>query len=610
MTKNSFTKRLKRAFTITELVIVIAVIAVLAAVLVPTFSNVVDNAKESHDKQIVRSINTALSAYSAENNGATPKSYEELMMVLQEYNLTDKANPFLLSDKLDQKDAHLVWYPNTNSVMLLKESNNLVLSFSNVEGMGNGVYVIEAANQAFGYILCTDGKYNYVAGLYYDFYITAGGDIAKFTYNAETIKNKTGNEAFANNIIAALQNTTKGYSASETIKESIVNNLEVSSIATINVGVVAGESMTPSQKVLSSIASLTALANTTATASKLEGKTIVFENAPEDPIDMNGIIPTPIGLTSRKADEAKANTVPNSPNVDFGGLELTNFTVPTGTFISSGAEWQDAKDAGYSQAGYFYNYGLFGSIFAERGTTVTIENLTITNINVELNGANETIGGQKFPTLTDACGIVAGYTCGNVVFKDIVVDGTLTDGSIGLISGYDAVSGLVGRSYPNKGASYYTDETVELINCDVKNLVIKGERHAGGFFGFVSNGINIKMTDCDLNNVNIVMAELNMSKDGKVMGAITNGSYRDVEVNNCTLTSVTTKYNNTTSDSKHLYVAGLDKLYVFEVENWHEKNVKKANFILNGLKIDGISYVLQDVTNDAGKYVRQQLVAA
>lgn len=40
-------KRLKKAFTITELVIVIAVIAILAAVLIPTFSHVVSNANQS-----------------------------------------------------------------------------------------------------------------------------------------------------------------------------------------------------------------------------------------------------------------------------------------------------------------------------------------------------------------------------------------------------------------------------------------------------------------------------------------------------------------------------------------------------------------------------------
>ncbi len=45
----------KRGFTIVELVIVIAVIAILASVLVPTFSNVVKKAKESAAMQNARS---------------------------------------------------------------------------------------------------------------------------------------------------------------------------------------------------------------------------------------------------------------------------------------------------------------------------------------------------------------------------------------------------------------------------------------------------------------------------------------------------------------------------------------------------------------------------
>ena len=41
----------KKGFTIVELVIVIAVIAILAAVLIPTFGGVINNAKESANKQ-------------------------------------------------------------------------------------------------------------------------------------------------------------------------------------------------------------------------------------------------------------------------------------------------------------------------------------------------------------------------------------------------------------------------------------------------------------------------------------------------------------------------------------------------------------------------------
>lgn len=49
------TKKAKRGFTITELVIVIAVIAILAAVLIPTFSNVINRANESAAMQEARS---------------------------------------------------------------------------------------------------------------------------------------------------------------------------------------------------------------------------------------------------------------------------------------------------------------------------------------------------------------------------------------------------------------------------------------------------------------------------------------------------------------------------------------------------------------------------
>lgn len=55
-------RTLKKAFTITELVIVIAVIAILAAVLIPTFSNVIESANKS---AALQTCNTALRDYNA-----------------------------------------------------------------------------------------------------------------------------------------------------------------------------------------------------------------------------------------------------------------------------------------------------------------------------------------------------------------------------------------------------------------------------------------------------------------------------------------------------------------------------------------------------------------
>ena len=52
----------RKGFTIVELVIVIAVIVVLAAVLIPTFASIIKKANESVDMQVVKQMNTILQA--------------------------------------------------------------------------------------------------------------------------------------------------------------------------------------------------------------------------------------------------------------------------------------------------------------------------------------------------------------------------------------------------------------------------------------------------------------------------------------------------------------------------------------------------------------------
>ena len=62
----------KKGFTIVELVVVVAVIAILAAVLIPTFSGIIKKAKLNADEQTVTNMNKYVAAAAAEEEFAYP----------------------------------------------------------------------------------------------------------------------------------------------------------------------------------------------------------------------------------------------------------------------------------------------------------------------------------------------------------------------------------------------------------------------------------------------------------------------------------------------------------------------------------------------------------
>lgn len=68
----------KRGFTIIELTIVVAVIAILSAVLIPTFAGIIKKSRESADEQAVRNMNTALGAAVLEDDATIYDVYGAL----------------------------------------------------------------------------------------------------------------------------------------------------------------------------------------------------------------------------------------------------------------------------------------------------------------------------------------------------------------------------------------------------------------------------------------------------------------------------------------------------------------------------------------------------
>lgn len=569
--KHGFWQSLRRAFTITELVIVIAVVAVLAAVLIPTFSNVIGNSKKSHDEQFVKEINVALNAYTVEN-GAAPSDYEELMLALADAGLCDSANPFLLGTELKQENKTLVWYRNANSVVLLdtSESSDYVITYTDSIGHGNGVYVFNktgAGGTEAGFMLCTVGSPDgpFVAELYRDIYITSGGDIGRFMtnfgekYSDENIMNSVHDQAWGNNIIGSLVNQEQGYTFSQAVAEDIKEQAASSNTISLNIAPPAADATDKEiegarQQVRSALATLAQFANNTTDATTLEGKTVSLAGAntasdalKDVVVDMSEVNLTPIGTTYRK-DYEKSEVTRSSFSVDFGGITVQNMKVGQSELVSAGAEFQDESDCSYPGGAYVFTYGLFGTINAEPGQTITVSNLTIDGVDMNLLGATETIQGNSIRTITDMAGVIAGYTQGNVVFENITITGADSSSSTtnadalitgetarGGFYGFDGVAAIVGRAYGNQAGA---TEKLVIRDCHVSNLNIFGERRAAGFVGYAGRDIQVEITDSSITDMTVVdrRSDGNAGMYSGVIGHTAKGS--TVTVNNVTLDNV------------------------------------------------------------------------
>ena len=113
----------KKGFTIVELVIVIAVIAILSAVLIPTFSNLIRKANISSDTVLSKNLNTALKMAEVENG---VNSFDEALEAMKE-------NGYLIANLNAKADGcFFVWESKSNQILLVDSKNNYEVLF-NVE---------------------------------------------------------------------------------------------------------------------------------------------------------------------------------------------------------------------------------------------------------------------------------------------------------------------------------------------------------------------------------------------------------------------------------------------------------------------------------------------
>ena len=107
----------KRGFTIVELVVVIAVVAILAAVLIPTFASVIKKANVSNDVVLVKELNDGLKM--EEVGGKKNDTMTDALNVAREYGFeVEKLTP--------RSSGEILWDSVNNRFVLLDENGDAV----------------------------------------------------------------------------------------------------------------------------------------------------------------------------------------------------------------------------------------------------------------------------------------------------------------------------------------------------------------------------------------------------------------------------------------------------------------------------------------------------
>lgn len=176
-------KNCKKGFTIVELIIVIAVIAILAAVLIPTFSNLIKRANVANDTALVRNLNTALAA-----DGA--KQHETMREALAAAN----AFGYDVSKINAKADGNEILWDSYNDCFVYKDESGInYIPDSQIKGeAGEGAQLWHIANKGTSDI--SDKYSNYLGEGTYD----------------STLNIKTGLDVGDHTEVTAVEYTGKG----------------------------------------------------------------------------------------------------------------------------------------------------------------------------------------------------------------------------------------------------------------------------------------------------------------------------------------------------------------------------------------------------------------
>lgn len=126
----------KKGFTLIELMIVVAIIGILAAIAIPKFADLIRKSNEGATKGNLGSVRSAISIYYGEMEGTYPVNFAYLttkyLDVIPEAKNYYHGNASTYSTASSMPDEAGWWYQQTNGGMLVScthtDTKNLIIS--------------------------------------------------------------------------------------------------------------------------------------------------------------------------------------------------------------------------------------------------------------------------------------------------------------------------------------------------------------------------------------------------------------------------------------------------------------------------------------------------
>lgn len=495
----------KRGFTIIELVIVIAVIAILAAVLIPTFANIIQKANVANDVALARNMNTILIADEA-TNGRSTDMYDVLIALEQGGFKLENLNP--------RADGNVfAWDKANNQIVYLEKGSAKPIFQAKEIGNNKGdLYITTRKAEVFadypGY------SYYFASDISGNITLDEGSclDTGEFALNGNvsvktdkdveihgtingtiTVNSASGkitNYSVVKNVVIVNTASTsyheRGHVEAMEIKNSLKGKVVLENDAYVEkltnnrtngtvesngyVKAVADQSSdkesvkpTTGNEYVMEIGTYDQLVNfrnKVNAGASYSGMTVKLTAD----IDISERAWTPIGAAYRDKIDANAKVFQGTfdgQNHKITGLTNTGFKISS---VYSGKN--DTTPHEYKE----YVFGLFGSVY-----NATIKNIVMANVNIDL------ACDEKEKVVGDSVGAIVGFAAGDETTGVTIENCKVLSGSI---VGYDAVAGIIGRTYSAKTTISYCENAA----------TVTAIRRASGILGFTSGGKGTRVT--------------------------------------------------------------------------------------------------------------------